>query len=835
MGYRHCFGRFEVLPTERQLLAEGRPVALGARAFDMLLALIERRERLVTKAELLDVVWPGLVVEEGNLPVQVSALRKALGPQAIATIPGRGYRFAMALDDAAPAAPQPSRAVATALAQAPPLIGRNTDLAALDALLRAQRLVSLVGPGGVGKSLLARALLQRHRAGFEHGVAWVDLAGLAQSSRVVGSICAALGLNLGAAEPLKALVGALQPLRLLIALDNAEQVADEVARVAQALHEQAPGVHLLVTSQVPLKIAAEQVYRLAPLALPGADDAIDVALQQGALALLVERARAADARFTLGPGQLAAAVEICRRLDGLPLAIELAAARLPQLGVAGLAAAIEARFDALDHGRRGVAPRHQTLRAALHWSVSLLSDDERSVFARLGVFASGFSLEMAQAVVADAALDRWAVLDLLAALIDRSLVAVDGLDAPRYRLLETARAYALECLAATPAGDDMRARHAGAYRRYFAQACDLSANADASRDAWREALLPDADNARSACAWAREHDPETAVALATSLASVLGSQLPLERAALLESVRPLLGAGVAPPVQAQWYLEASLERAGAQPALALAHAQQAAELFRGLGDRLGLYRALCVQLYCEPAQSAPPDATQQALMSELLALEDPHWSSAVRAEGANGAACWYSARGQFDTAIEWRRRNLALQRQAGSSWLGIVAHSNLLDSLLAAGRVDEAIATGTALLTQLQGTRQLAVLPAIRLNLAAAHLSTGDTPAARELAQASLPQALRLGWQPYWADVLALLAALERRPRAAALLLGYADAAYAAIATAREVNEARAVERAAALCRASLGEAAFAQRLREGARLSDADIAPLAFATDDAV
>jgi len=839
MGLGYRFGRFELLPVERRLLADGQAVALGARAFDVLLALIERRERLVTKSELLDVAWPGLVVEEANLPVQVSALRKALGADAIATIPGRGYRFAMPVDELQPGVEHPSAAARTSATPArlpggpPPLVGRSADLIALGDLLRARRLVSLVGPGGVGKSALAQAFLQGQREAFEHGVAWVDLSAVADPARVVGSVCAALGLNVSAADPLDALVGALQPLRILVFIDNAEQVVAEVARMAQAINDQAPGVRLVVTSQVPLKVAAEQVYRVGPLTVPSADDDIDRAMQHSALTLFVERAHAADARFDLGEPQLAAAIDICRRLDGLPLAIELAASRIALFGVAGLAQAIEARFVALKAGARGTAPRHQTLRAAMQWSLSLLDDDERTVFGRLGVFANGFSLDMAQAVVADPRFDRWAVLDMLGALIDHSLVVVDGLDAPRYRLLETPRAFALEWLASPEQSDDaqaLRARHANAYRNYFEKACIQVRELDGSLDAWRAALLPDVDNARSACEWARQHDPETAISLATSVAAVLSSELPIERGTLLAAVRALVVEGVAPAVQAAWHLETALERSSRQPAVGYAHAQQAASLFRRLGERLGLYRALCAQLYCAPAR---PGDSMQPVIDELLALEDPRWSSAVRAQGANSAACWYSARGDYATAIDWRRRTVALHQQAGSKWYELLAQSNLMDSLLAAGRVDEAIACGSDLQAQLKGTRRQAALPGARLNLAAALLSGGDTQAARELAREGLPQARRLGWLPYWSDHLALLAALEQRPRAAARLLGYAEAAYAAIETAREVNEARAVERASGICLSSLGAETLARLRNAGSRLADADLATLVFATDD--
>ncbi len=856
MPHRYRFAQFELLPAQRQLLGDGRPVALGARAFDLLLALVERHERLVTKRELLAAVWPDTVVEEANLPVHVFALRKLLGPQAIATIPGRGYQFVLplhgadtgaapqaALADAVAARGRPSGAMPTAMptvlspamptslpGSLRPLVGRAADVAALDELLAQRSLVTLVGPGGVGKSLLAQWLLYRRREAFEHGVAWVDLSALDDASRVVGCICAALGLNLSRADPLEALLGALQPLKLLVAIDNAEHVAAEVARVVRAVHEQAPGVRLLVTSQVPLKLSAEQVYRLSPLAIPEAGDGMAEALRRGALALFVERARAADARFELSPANLAAAVEICRRLDGLPLALELAAARVPLFGLSRLSGLLESRLDALNAGRSELPARQQTLRAAMQWSHSLLSDAERAVFRRLGVFAGSFSLDLAQLVLSDEHLDRWAMVDALGVLVEHSLVAVEGLDLPRYRLLETPRSFALECLDAEGETQALRARHATAYAELFEQACAEGLISNRTVDEWRTAWLPDVDNARSACEWALLHDAQIAVSLASSLAAVLGSELVQERGRALTATRALLSDHLPLRLRAQWHLEAAFDLAAAQPALARGYAKASVAQFRALGDRLGLYRALSLQLYCVPVQ---PDETQEAEMSELIALEDPQWPAGVRAQGANAAACWYSSSGDFDSALHWRQRTLELYQQAGSTWRGLVAHANLMDSLLAAGRIDEAIACGMQLQARLHGTRQLAALPAARLNLAAAYLSKDDVAAARALAHDGLPQALRLGWQPYWADYLALMAALEHRPRAAACLLGFADAAYAAIDCSREVNEARAVERAAALCLARISAAIFDELKREGARLNNEAFAGLALGRDD--
>lgn len=832
------FGHFELLPAERQLLDDGCALAIGTRAFDLLLALIERRDRVVTKAELLDEVWPGLVVEEANLPVQVSGLRKLLGPQAIATIPGLGYRFSMSLlgtdptprqDATAPALPPRRTNVPDAIQ---PLVGRDDDLAALSELISQHGLITLVGPSGVGKSRLAQWLLHSRRRVYEHGVCWVDLSALTDPDLVVGCISTALGLNSAAGEPLKTLLIAVQPLQMLVALDNAEHLVGAVSQLAQAVHDTAPGVRLIVTSQVPLNLSVETVYRLNTLAVPESTTPIDEALRYGAVALFAQRAKAANTRFVLTAGNIALAVEVCRRLDGLPLAIELAAARAPFLGLPALLAVLDERFRALTGGRRGAPERHQTLWAAMEWSHSLLSDTEQTVLQRLGVFANTFSLASAQQIVADSQLDAWSVLDALGGLVDRSLVAIERLDPVRYRLLETTRAFAIERLREAGEAEELHRRHALACRVLFEDAYVECFEGRVAVDHWRAALMPDLDSGRAACAWALNHDAETAVSLAASLALVVSNERPQDRRRLLESTRPLVTDALPAPLRARWNLEAAFDWGASQPALARRHAMHAVRLFRDLGDPVGLYRALSILVYCEVAE---PDDEQHAEINELGSIEDSHWPAVVRAQGAAAVACWFSARGKFEAAIEWRHRAFSLYDQAGWSWQLLVAQANLMDSLLAHGRVDEAIACGVALQAQLHETRQLAALPAARLNLTAALLSKNETTQARQLAVEGWSQALQMAWQPYWADYLALLAAIEGRPRSASRLLGYANACYAGNGSSREINEARATQRVEQLAANHLGPFAFKQLVAAGAGLRDDEIAKLAFGVLDAL
>lgn len=851
------FGAVEIRPATRQLLIDGHAATLGSRAFDLLLALAERRDRVVRKAELLDLVWPGLVVEENNLQVQISTLRRLLGPRAIATLPGRGYRFTLPADtpaDARPAGPgstptaTSAAAAATSCTQLPPLLGRDDDLAALGVLLEQHRLVTLVGAGGIGKTLLARHLLDRRRPAYRHGVCWVELGELNDPAALPGAIAAALGLDIGGRDPLAALCAAVAPLAVLLALDNAEHLLVPVGEVARALLAAAPDLHLLATSQAPLKLAAERVYRLDALAVPQAALPAAQALRFGAVALFAERAQAADTRFQLTDADTSAAIDLCRALDGLPLAIELAAARAPALGVHRLAAAMDDRLRLLTRPVHRDAPaRQHTLRAALEWSHELLPPRERVVFRRLAVFAGGASLPLLQQVAADEAgdLDDWAVLDALVVLVERSLVAVlpgTAADDLRYRLLETPRLYALELLRAAGEEPALRRRHARALAAWFDQQWAERYSGRIGVGDWKQRLAQDAGNAFEAIAWAqRDGQPADALTIAATLLKALPGSQHTEQLALADTCCGLLEQVQSPPLRLRAWLAVGAALGNARPARAAEAAEQALALAReldvGAADRWPLYHALSAWI----AVAAPRGPTARTALSpalaELAALEDPHWPAQRLLSGmaarslAHQAIADDSPHSRGET-LQRFRRTLAMAEAAGTDQSLYL--TNVMDAELACGDAAAAVGTGRKVLQLLARSRDEAGLAFARLNLGAALLALNETAEARSVLHAGWSPARRLDLQQHFAVHLASLAALERRPRAAAQLAGCAEARYAAAQETRETNEVSAIERACALARAALGEEEFERQHAAGTALSDEEISAVAFSSDDA-
>ncbi len=475
-----AFGGFRLLPHRRKLLAGDEAIKLGGRAFDLLLALIETPGAIVSKDDLAARVWPGRVVSENNLQAQILALRKAFGAERdlIRTVAGRGYQFTGAIDDgsagadkrvaaALPVAARGAVVVPTNLPQpVSELIGREAEVEEVSNRVRADRLVTLAGAGGIGKTRLALAAARRLLPLFPDGVWLVELSPLSDSSLVPATVAAAAGLELGGGElSARRVALALATRRLLLVLDTCEHVIDAAATMAEAVLRAGSAAHIIATSREPLRAEGEQVFPVPPLAVP-AEDAGDL-LGYGAVRLFVERAQAVETDVAPDRRWALTIAGICRHLDGIPLAIEFAAARATTLGAPQVAKGLEDRFALLTGGRRTALPRHQTLRATLDWSYDLLPEAERHMLRHLAIFAGGFTLEGAAAVTSG----NGGTVDTIANLVAKSLIIFEGSGSlSRYRMLETTRAYAMEKLKTNNEFAAASRRHAKYHSDLFGQA-----------------------------------------------------------------------------------------------------------------------------------------------------------------------------------------------------------------------------------------------------------------------------------------------------------------------------------------------------------------------------
>jgi predicted ATPase/DNA-binding winged helix-turn-helix (wHTH) protein len=529
-----AFGRYRLFAHRRELLCDDKPIKLGARALDVLMVLIETPGTLVSKDVLLARVWPDRMVEEGNLQAQVTALRRALGAdrELIRTVPGRGYVFAAEIRA------QPANGDQTVQTEVPArrhdnglprtnipkpiseLIGREEEFGAIGKLVAEHRLVTLVGVGGIGKSRLALAVARELLPHFGDGVWFAELSALSDPSLVPAAVATSVGLDLAGgsasqAQVAKALAGRHQ----LLVLDTCEHVIGAAAALAEEISENCSGLHIIATSREPLQAAGERLYPIRPLEIPPADAALDDAgARYGAVQLFIERVRAAEPLFVPDRNLMDKIAAICRRLDGIPLAIELAAARATTLGIEELAGRLDDQLTLLTGGRRTALPRHQTLGATLDWSHTLLSEVERAVFRRLSLFAGAFNLQAVIAVSTEPTLPSPQAIDGLSGLVAKSLVAVEtDSTGRRYRLLDTTRAYAFDKLDGSGERQTIARRHAEHYRGVFEQAeAEWKTRPGAE---WVADYGPQIDNLRCALDWAFSPKGDVSIGVALTAAT----------------------------------------------------------------------------------------------------------------------------------------------------------------------------------------------------------------------------------------------------------------------------------------------------------------------------
>lgn len=754
------FGHFEVRPATRQLWVDGAEAAAGSRAFDLLMLLIAHRDRVLTREEILDKVWPGLVVEENNLSVQISALRRLLGADVIATVTGRGYQFTAAPLEA------PRPAVGNLPVRLAPLLGREAELAELLAAHDDTACVTVCGLAGVGKTALARTAAQQLAATrrYDQGAWCIDLTEVRDPGQLPHAVCQALGLELAVgAHAMASCIAALQHRELLLFLDNCEHVADAAAELVGCLLDKADRVRVLTTSQEPLRVAGERLLRLNPLAVPVSAD-VQGAAGYGAVGLLLDRVRAAmGGHFEPSAEEFVDIVEICRQLDGIPLALELAASRVPLLGTAGVRSRLGDSLRLLAGGKRSAPPRHRSLQAALEWSHHLLSPRTQEVLERLAVFPSGFSLVGAQLL-----LDVGSETDLiehLNVLVDRSLIVLQPGARPRYRMLETTRAFALDSLKLSHDGVDWEQRLAQA----MARTCQLAAG---ERDiGW---MLQEMPNARAALAWALAHPPaaELAITIATYTSVVLSvSNAVGEALDNLGRVRELVSEQLPAPLRARyWHWLGRLGVEGRLPSsLCIEALERADALFQALGEpqhRQGCQRHLAeaqlraghIELAERHLQAArefeardrrPADRVRRLRVEVLLANAKNEHATALR--HAQAALTLAEAHGidryrvLLLADMAWTHLQMGHAEAAVAAFQDLLTHlgqnlrliqarapamSGLTAALVAAGRLDEAVQSAVRTARALQLENLLRSRCEVFAWLAAA---TGAGPVAAQL------------------------------------------------------------------------------------------------------
>jgi predicted ATPase/DNA-binding winged helix-turn-helix (wHTH) protein len=589
-------------------------VRLGGRALDLLIVLVDRAGEIVPNRALLAAVWPDVSVEESSLRFHIKNLRKALGDtqsgtRYVTNVPGRGYCFATQVDrmervDNPRSGGMRIVARSNLPARTTVIVGRSDSMETVSRELSRGRIVTITGPAGIGKTSLAISTAANLCEGFGDAVLFVDLAPIEDPSLVISTLASTLGLVLRANDPVTAIVDFLRDERVLIVLDNCEQVMEAVARLADRILRESGETHMLITSREPLRIAGERVHRLTPLECPPVRAGITAgeAKTYSAVQLFVERATASVGGFVLDDASAQAVSEICRRLDGIPLAIELAAARVEFFGVATLASRLDNMFMVLTQGRRFALPRHQTLRATLDWGYNLLSQTEQSVLCHIAVFRATFTLDSALAVVVGPAISVENAIDAMANLVAKSLLNADSTGGTvLYRLLEATRVYATEKLTASDEGPQTARRHAE-HHLTLIETAPPNWQSDAGKQ-WLQLYAGRIDDFRAALDWSFSRGGDLSIGLrltANSIRLWLQLSLTLEYAARIERTLPRLAELPQPDAVVEmrlwiafgyaiWYSASRRDRLEAAFTRALELANQVRDVSAKLHARWGMW------------------------------------------------------------------------------------------------------------------------------------------------------------------------------------------------------------------------------------------------------
>jgi len=732
------FGLFRLDADRRSLRRDGAPVKLEGRPLDILIQLAARGGSVVDKKHLIDAVWQGRLVEENNLAVHISALRRVLGTTGdgrsmIQTIPRRGYMLIVAGEDGSTAAqPSPTarfdETVRPAYAAIPvrsasTFIGRVEERVAVTVLLARHALVNITAAGGIGKTRLALQVAQDAAASFPDGVVVADLASVEDPAQAVDHIASLFPIG-GAEQPIvQQLTQFLHGRRLLLVLDNCEHVLEPAASLTGSILDRCPGITILATSREPLGVAGERLFHLSPHPVPDksmAMRAVD-ALHFDAIRLFVERACVSVPGFAFDDALAPAVIEICNRLDGIALAIEMAVPRLRVLTPAQLAARLHEGPRLLATGNRTVPPRHRSLHATMEWSHELLSEDERVLFRRLAVFSGPVDLAAVQAVASEPGME---ILELLTGLVDKSLVVADtSAGVARYGFLQTIRHYARERLAES--GDT------GLQRRlalHYALVFDAAAEAWPTMPTaeWLPPLVAAAAELRSALHWCFGPEGDADVGL-----RLIGASTPLwwelpnlplrEYRSWFDRAVQRIGPETSPEVAGRVWFGHAWREMRQSDRENLPSAERAVALLRQTSDRVGLGAALWRAASAAMRPETPAVAVdwlneaeavlRQVMPGKWLALVLIRQGDLHMRAGENAAAL-----AAYEEAMQLARRT--------GYWYGLTnGGANLADLLFQLGRAEEA-------LLQLRHLRRILPLgPRTPLTCTlAAHLAMADLP-----------------------------------------------------------------------------------------------------------
>ena len=807
------FASYELKLRERQLIGPGGTVDLSSRSFDILVALLSRPNELIGKSDLFDAAWPGVVVEENTLQVHVSSLRKLLGPGYIATVHGRGYKYV---------GPMPQTGPAAAATSAPPAyrgnvpdyrpdcIAREDELAGIASLLDSHRITSIVGPGGVGKTTLAIESAAQQMARFSGGVWIVDLAPVGDPAHVASTIGQTVGMLTRKSTSISGeLAEYLRTEELLLVLDNCEHLLGAVGDVLKVMLARAPRVKVLATSQIPLGLPDERVFKLGPFKQPEKDQSWQDSQSGRFFRHCYESQGEA-----IGGSEWDTVSRLCRNLDGVALALKMAAARAATLGIEAVDQQIKSELSGLFASWPTALPRHKSLMAAMTWSHSLLKDSERKVFRALSVFNGSFSVEAALAVVGEGEAES------LSELVRKSLVVRDG-NKSLYRLLETSRHFARDQLVSHGEVNDTRSRHATYFTSLFRTSLDVWEKLTDRQ--WLDVYSHETENLRSALEWLQEkllwHDYTELCAVSYRLWLEAGlyreGMAHCERA--LQTSKNSLDRDLESRLRLGY---AELCRTDTLDQQAITLLVPALQYYRETRNIWKLAQALALEGFILITQLRREEANASVAELEALVLDMAASKVKARALVVIGTSYW--ERGDRLLGLAKCEAGLAMHHATGNTRSGLRSGLFVGEILHHGGDNAQAIVVGTRMLRELRAAGYKSELGYQLSNLAAYHLSDNATEQALEMLLEAVEYIARDNYNWHWV-VLQNAAGIEAMAgdvRRAARLMGFLDLRFGSLPDGRQPTEEMQRKRIMVRLAAAIPAPELASLLKEGESLS---------------